>query len=887
MSRPQPGPPRLAEWLVRVCVRDDRWRAVTIGDLREELARVARAAGSTRAALWYWRQALALTIRAAAVAAAAPFRPHGDGLMRSLLTETRLAIRSLRRQPLVTAIVIGTLALGLGANAATFGMIDALLLRPFAIPDVDRLVVISESSPDDPFPQHAVSPAAFLDFRRQTDSLRRVAALDWWDVNLAGGDEPERVQGTLVTSDFFPLMGVMPARGRFIQPPDEVHGAHRQVVLSDGMWHRRFAAAPDVVGRAILIDGEPHEVVGIAPPGFDFPNATEIWGALAFDAETGTVRDRRWLTVVGELVPGRTRDDVASEVAVIYERMRQAHPDATRHHAAVVHTFTAAMVDVGMPQVLALWQAAALLVLLIGCANVASLLLARGADRQRELAVRAAIGAGRGRIIRGLLVESGVLALVSVPAALGVARAVFAGVRASMPAELVRFLPGWHQMGIDSRVIAFTFAAALGTAALFGILPALQASRPSLTGALTDGGRTGTAGRGRSRLRRGLVVAEIALALPLLAAAGLAAIGSHRFANGPQGYEPSGLLQMRTFLPDAAYADADARRQFTERLLEAVAGVAGVQEAATANVLPASAGGNLRREIVVEGRPLDPDVRQLANARAVSPGFFETMRIPLVEGRTIVAADREDTQPVAVVSRALARRYFPDGSPIGQRIRIGEDETWVTVIGVSGDVVHDWFLYREEPTSYVPVSQGPSAYVNVVARTAGDPMSLAPALRRALWTVDSTQPAFDVMTLEAAIHQRTTGLRFISRLMAGFGGLALVLAAVGIYGVVAHQVAQRRHEIGVRMALGASSASVLRQTIGQSARMTLLGIAIGLALGVALARVMESALFGVVAVEPALLAAIAATFAVVALLASLLPARQASRVDPVEALRLE
>ncbi len=805
-------------------------------------------------------------------------------MIASLLQEIRGAFRALVHQPLVGAIVIVTLALGLGANIATFGMIDALVLRPFTIPDVDRLVMFSENSADDPYPQETISPANARAYEQPLPSLEGVASYAWWDVNLAGSNEPERILGFRVSAGFFPLLRVTPALGRPLDASDGVWGRHQQVVIGDGLWKRRFGGDPSVVGRVVRLDGEPYTVVGVAPAAFVFPNGSEVWAPLAFNPTDAANRTGRYLTTFARLAPGASIERASAEVEATFNRLATEHPDDHRDRRLVARTFTEGMIDIGLPQILGLWQAAAFLVLLIGCTNVANLLLARGAARQRELAVRLAIGAGRWRLVRQLLVESMVLALVATPAALAIAALVFNVLRSAMPATLVRFVPGWDRMQLNPALIAYAVGAALLTAIVFGLLPAWQASRPNLTGTLRDGGRSVTGAAGRSRLRRGLVVAEIALALPLLIASGLAAVGAQRFASGPQGYDPAGVLRVRTILPESAYETPEARLAFAERLAEGARSLPGVQLAATTSILPSGA-SNARRTITIDGRPPDPNPASI-NYRAISPDYLAVLRVPILQGRGIAAADRTGSEPVVVISQSAARRFWPDEPAVGRRLRLGDaDRPWLKVIGVAGDTIDDWFQYRKEITAYVPVAQAPSPIVNLVIRTDGDPAALADRARGLVTSLDAAQPAFDVMTMSEALRVRTTGLRFVSGLMAGFGVLALVLATVGIYSVMAFYVAQRRHEMGIRMALGATARDILRLTVGHGARMASLGIVIGLVLGVALARLMESALFGIVAVEPWLFAAISAVLALSALAASLLPARLATKVDPASALR--
>lgn len=888
MTRRSVTPPRAAELLVQWLLRDEPWRDTTLGDLREELADTAAREGHRRARRWYWRETRRLMTDHMLDA----WRRHRatsatrkDSLMRAVLSEFRIATRALLRQPLVSAVVIVTLALGLGANAATFGMIDALLLRPFTIDNVDRLVVLSELSAQDPYPQEAFSPGNYADLRQDPPAaLSRLTTVGWGDVNLSGTDRPERVQGSRVGAEFFPMLSVTPAAGRFFDPKDEAEGAALTVVISDSLWKRRFGGAADIIGSTVRINGQPHTVIGRTPAEFDFPNGSDMWTPTILTAEEQRDRKSKYLTVVGELAPGATLDQAQAQATIKYQRMQELAPDANKIYTLKVHTFTKAMVDFGMPTVLGLWQAAALLLLLIAGTNIANLLLARGAERQRELAVRLAIGAGRSRIVRQLLVESIVLAAVAIPAALLVAWGAIEVLKSMMPAELIRFVSGWTSMGITPRVVIVTSLAALVTAVLFGLLPALQSSRPQLTASLKDGGRSATAGVGRSRLRRALVVAEIAIALPLLVTSGLAAVAGHRMASGPQGYDPDNVVRLRLDLPEATYPNVDARRVFTERLLDEARQLPGVQ-VATTSVSPA-APTNQRRQVVVDGRPEDPNGPRWINYRAVSPGFFDVLGIPIVEGRAITAQDRNGTQQVALVSRALAELYWPGQSPVGRRVKLSPTATeWVTVVGVTGDVLDDWFNSRNAPTIYAPVMQWPSSQVFLLGRVQGNADDGLSRLRDAVFRVDSSVPPFSTETMRQAIYTRTTGLRFVGQLMAAFGVLALVLSAAGIYSVMAHFVAQRRHEIGVRMALGATTRDVLRLTVGSGLRLASLGIAIGLAFGVAASRLIEGALFGVVALEPVLFVAITAVLTTVALVATLLPARHAISVDPAGALR--
>ncbi|HSC25723.1 MAG TPA: ABC transporter permease [Vicinamibacterales bacterium] len=807
--------------------------------------------------------------------------------MRTIGLETRYAFRSLRKTPMLTGIVVLTLALGLGANAAVFAIIDALVIRPFPFRDVDRIAMIWDRREGSSFDNtdETISPANFLDLRRRADTFEHLTAFQWWDVNLVGRDEPERVQGFFVSPGFFRIIGVQPVHGRAFLPVEETFGEHRRAVLGYGLWQRRFGGDPAIVGQTITLDAEAHEVVGIAPPGFDFPTGAEVWAPLAFDTETAAVRNRHYLTVIGRLAPGRSLEDAKAQVAVIGDNLRQQFPDANRNRTTNVWTLSQGMIDQGLSPVLALWQASAIFVLVIGCANIASLLLARAAERQRDVAVRLAMGASQGRVVRELLLESALLALAAVPAAIAVAWISLEAFRGAMPAKILKFVPGWESIDVDWRLIAVTTALALLTSMIFGMLPSLQAARPRLAEALKEGGRSATVSRTRQRLRRGLVVAEVALALPLLVASGMGALGAYRFLNGPQGYDPDGVLTMRLVLPDAKYSEAQVRRNFTSAVVDRLSALPGVEAAAAVNVIP-SIGSNSGRAIEIEGQPIpDPVNPPSADFRSATPGIFDAMRIPLLSGRAIAASDRPDTQPVAVVSDSLARRSWPDADPLGRRIKVGTE--WRTVVGVAGDIIQDWFSRRNIPTVYVPYEQSPAGSLVLVLRTSSDPATLTAGALGALRAVDPTQPAYDVMPMRQVLQERTIGLQYIASIMGVFGTLALLLAVVGVYGLMTYLVAQRTHEIGVRIALGASRRDVMGLTVGQAGRLTAIGAVIGVLLSVAVGRLIEAGLVGSATSDPRLVLAFAAVLVGAALAAGYLPARRAAAIDPIIALRAE
>jgi putative ABC transport system permease protein len=863
------------------------------GDLHEEFVTIARRAGPVRAWFWYAGQVARIGLRTLVRRAAGPRRdphlsPAGDSLMRSLVTDIRHALRGLGKRPALGALVVVTLALGLGANATIFALIDAVILRPFTVPNLDRVVMVGETAPYLSFGvQESVSPANYRDWKRQADVFDRMAAFEWWDVNLSGGDEPERVSGFFVGADFFPALGVEPVRGRAFTPDEETRGRHQRVILGYDLWQRRFAGDPAVVGATIQLDAQPYEVVGVAPAGFSFPLGSQLWAPLAFDENAAARRSDRALSVIARLAPGNTIDEASAQMAVIAERLAQQYPESNKGHGARVVTLIRGIGDPALGPIAVMWQAAAGFVLLIACANIANLLLARGAERQRELAVRTALGASRRRIVRELLVESLVLAMAAVPIALAVAWIGTEVIRVNMPASLLRFLDGWQSMDVDGRLLAFTVAAAALTALVFGLLPALRASRPALSETLKDSGRATTAGRNRQRLRATLVVGEVALALPLLVASGISTVGAWRFLNGPQGFEPEGLYIMRAVLPEGKYADPLARQRFVDALLLKLAAIPGVRSAAAANVLPAG-NGSPERPIEIEGqaRPADAANPVTVGYRSVSPDLFATMQIPMLRGRGFTGADGPGALDVAIISKSAADRHFPGADPLGRRVRLG-DGPWLTVVGVAGDVIHQWFNSRHAPTLYRPYAQAPTFNVALALRAEGHLAALAAPSRAAVRAVDPSQPVFDQMSMREALQVRTIGLQYVAGIMGTFGALALALAVVGVYSVMAFVMAQRTHEIGVRIALGAARTDVLRLTVGHAARLAGAGVAIGLALAAGVERVMNAALEGVFAADVRLSLAFAAILLLSAIAAAYLPGRRATRIDPLIALRAD
>lgn len=806
--------------------------------------------------------------------------------------DVRLALRSMWRQKSISLLLVVTLGLGLGANVATFTILDATLLRPLDFPNLDHLVRIWETSPStDSFEQWNISPANFLDFREQSKgTLGALVALEYWNANLLGRDAPERVSGFKVSPEFFHALGVKLHSGRAFLAEEGNAGAAPSVVIGHGLWQRAFGGDANVVGRSVVMDGVSYTVVGIATQGFQFPEGAEIWSPLVLPAPGAASRDQRFLTAVGFLRPGTAIDRARAELSTISKRLEAAHPTFNRARSVRVETLARGFEDQGMRPVLGFFQLGALLVLLIACINVANFLLARGAERRREIAVRQALGAARSRILSQLLTEGLVTALMAMVVALPTAALAARAMRDMMPAEIARFVNGWSNIDLDGRAAFFGLVLATMSALLFSLTPARRAANPDLTDALKEGGRASTDGASRQRGRSALVVSQIASALALVLVASLAARSAWTLIEGPQGYDPENLLALDVSLSEGKYADKESLLTFVRESLARLSEMPGVTSVAAANVLP-SRNSNSGRRIRIEGDPTQEETDlPIADSRTVSPTYFETMKLPLYSGRLINSRDddAEGALPVAVVSRAFAERSWPGLDPIGRRFRAGEPTApMVTVIGVCGDVIHQWFARRNQPTYYRPYAQEPRLSLSFVVRTTGDPEALGPSARRAVAAVDPYQPAFGVRSMRRSIDSATIGVRFVASIMTSLSGLALLLALTGVYGVMAYRISLRTLEIGVRRALGASRGDILRLTMGQAVWLTAGGLALGGAAGVGLSRLLSSLLQGAVAVDLSMVLGFSGLLAAAALLAAYVPARRSLGIDPARALRAD
>ena len=808
------------------------------------------------------------------------------------MNEIRFALRQLRKSPAFTFIAILTLALGIGANTAIFSVVNAVILRPLPYKAPDQLVWIWETSPKNDIEFEPLSYPNFTDFREQAQSFAAVGAFTNASPILAGADgEPERVTGAAVVGDFFTVLGIEPVLGRKFAAHENEDGKNRVTILSHAFWQRRFGADPNLVGQQIQLNGNQYTVVGVMPPSFQDPVAAakrpvELWMPLAISEGMRNARRGDFLQVIARLKPGVGIDQARAELKGIAARLEQQYPDTNTNWSTIVDPLHHTLTGNVRPALMILLGAVAFL-LLIACANVANLLLARASARQREIAVRSALGASRARIIRQLLTENMLLSLAG-----GVAGLLFAwwGTRALLALSPGN-IPRLSSVGIDPQVLVFTLLISLVTGLLFGLAPALIVSKLNLNETLKEGGRSSAEGAGGRRLRNGLAIAEIALSLILLVGAGLLIRSFLRLQDVNPGFNPSNLLAAELSLPTAKYAENPQVVNFYDQLLARIAEQPGVRSTALTTSLPLAGGGDFLA-FAIEGRPVAradrvPD----AEARVVSTDYFRAMEIPLRRGRVLTEQDTPDAPDAAVINEALARKYFAEEDPIGKRITFDDPQTadveWFNIVGVVGDVRQSTLQAEPYPQIYSSYRQTPRRALTIVLRTAGEPTSMANTLRQQVWSLDRQQPLHNVRTVEQVLAQSIARPRFNTLLITILAGVALLLAAVGIYGVISYSVTQRTHEIGVRMALGASAGNVLRLVIGQGMLLAGIGLAVGVVGAFAVTRIMGTLLYGVSANDPLTYIALVGLLGLIALIASYIPARRAMRVDPVVALRNE
>ena len=805
------------------------------------------------------------------------------------MNDLRYSLRVLIKNPAFTATALLTLALGIGVNTAIFSAVDSVLLRPLPMREPDRVVSVWEHSLRVGIDRNDVAPANFVDLRNQNRVFEGVGAFGDFNMNLTGQGEPARLEGRVVTADVFNLLGVKPALGRTIHPEDDQDGRHRVVVLSDRLWQRRFNSDPSIVGQNITLNNESYTVIGVMPPDFFFPDReAEMWTPWAMSPDEASGRGDHYLRVMARLKPGVTIEQANAEVETIAGRLSTEHPRTNEGLGFSVNSFHEDYVGSLRTPILILFAAVAL-VLLIACANVANLLLAQATSRRREIAIRIALGARRFVIVRQLLVESLLLAVGG--GVLGVMGAIW-GVQ-WLSALVPESLSQLESVTIDARVLVFTLGVTVLTALVFGALPAFHASRAKPGETLGEVGRDSSGGMSGRYVRRVLVVAEVALAVVLLVGAGLLIRSFQRLRQVDPGFRTDNLLTMRVVLPGTKYRTSEQRRVFYDELLRRVDELPGVESAGIITFLPLSTSG-LNFSFSVEGRAMPGDMNlPLALYRVVSPDYFRTMDIPLQRGRVFDSRDTAESPPVIVVNRRLAEEFWPGEDPTGKRLKIGSVDSpnpWAVVAGVVADVRQSGLYGEQTFEIYVPYAQERRGFVaprDLIVRTSGDASSLAGAVRQAVWAVDKDQPISDVRTMDQVLARVVSRERFQTLLLALFATLALALACVGLYGVISYAVVQRTHEIGVRMALGAQPGDVLRLVINQGMLLTLIGLAIGVVAAFAVTRVMTEMLFGVTPTDPLTFAGVPIVLGVIALLACYVPARRATKVDPLVALRYE
>ena len=819
-----------------------------------------------------------------------PGTPRRFGMLGDLKHDLRYGVRMLWKNPGFTAVAVIALALGIGANSAIFSVVNTVLLSPLPYDEPERLVMVWEDDTKHGYPNDTPAAANYVDWREQNKVFEGMAALADQSYNLTGSGDPERIDGKRVNANLFELLGVAPLHGRAFAAEEDRPGANKVVILSHALWQRRFGSDAGVVGQALTLNGEGHTVVGVMPASFQFPDReAEMWVPIAFTQQEAANRGRHYLKVVARLKRGVSLEQARAEMSTIAARLQQQFPEQNTDLGASVEPLHEHLVGDIRPALLVLLGAVGL-VLLISCANVANLLLARAAVRQKEIALRTALGASRMRLIRQFLTESVLLAAFG--GVIGLLLAVW-GVtllKTFIPENISQV----KAINVDTRVLVFTVLVTLLTGLVFGLAPAAQASKFNLNETLKEGGRDAAAARGGNFVRGLLVVAEVAISLVLLVGAGLLINSFLRLRSVDPGFRTDNLLTMSVVLPQQKYPDQARRTAFYTDMLRRVEALPGVHSAGVTNWIPLVMQGD-SIGVTIEGQPVPVPGQgkpPVLVTRVVSPGYFGTMGIQLLEGRVFEEGkDRVDSPCVIVIGEAVARRYWPGESALGKRIapgRVESDEDWCQVVGVVKDVRQRELASEPIPLAYFTYEQaGFFAPRYLVVKTAADPQALAGTVRKTVWEVDKDQPVSNVNTMEGVLSESIARQRFSTLLLGIFAGLAMILAAVGIYGVMSYSMAQRTREIGIRMALGAQKRDVLMLAVGQGLKLVAIGVALGLVGAFALTRVMTSLLYGVSATDPATLVTISLVLVAVALLASYIPARRAAKVDPLIALRYE
>ena len=817
--------------------------------------------------------------------------------MNGVLKDISYAIRTLLKQPLFMTVSIITLALGIGANTAIFSIVNAVVLRPLPYTDPDRLVMLWETMPGSD--RRSVAPGNFVDWRDQNRTFAQLAATFYGNFNLTGDGEPERIDGATITSNFMQVLGAQPQLGRTFQADDDDHQDRNLVLLSDSLWQRRFGARRDVINRGVTVDDQSYTVVGVMAPGFNFPDHSEMWvlgrnrGAVPASLIAQSPgndwvheRDAHFIRVIGRLKPGATLSQAQSDIAGITRRLEQQFPETNGGLGSnLVSLHTQIVGDIRATLFILLGAVG--LVLLIACTNVANLMLARASQRDREIAIRAAVGASRGRLLRQLLTESLLLSSLG-----GVAGLLLSFWIVDL---FVRLSPGdiprLNEAGADLRLFGFAFLLSVLTGICFGLLPSFHAARTNLNSALKDGSKGSEGGQGR-RARNGLVVAEVALAQVLLVGAALLAISYVHVAQIEPGFNPDRVLTAKIAPARQKYPDPKSRSAFYKTALENLQHLPGVESAALVMSLPLG-GASMNRGFNVEGRPNPKaDENVTMDFQIISADYFSTLQIPVTRGRALTELDAENSERVIVINEAMARRYWPNENPVGKRLAVGDsakDTAWRTIVGVVADNRHAGVSETPVPTGFISYRQDLESWPRMafVIKSKTEAAALTSGVRKALASVDPTQPVYAIEPMTNLLSSSIAQRRFVMSLLASLAFLAVTLAMIGVYGVISFSVSERTREIGIRMALGARTVDVLRMVLGQGMKLAIAGIGIGLAAGLALMRVLASMLFEVSPTDMRTFTLVAFGLAVVALVASYLPARRATRVDPLKALRYE
>ncbi len=799
--------------------------------------------------------------------------------------DVRLGVRALVHSPIFTVVTVLSLALGIGANTAIFSVVNGLLLRPLPYPEAEQIVDVWHTPPQQAFPgldRFSVSPANYIDWKAQSTSFEQMAVYTYTGLSLSTSNDPLSLIGAAVSSDFFSVLRTNPMQGRTFTPDEERAGSDQVAVISHGLWQRAFGANPNIIGQTLTLNSRSFTVVGIMPAGFEFPREAELWVPLAWDDKERQVRSIHDYLVVARLKQNVSLDQAQAEMSTISSRLEQQYTEDNKGWGAVVIPLREDLVGDIRLALLVLFSAVGF-VLLIACANVANLMLARGANRRKEMAVRIALGAGRARLVRQLLTESVLLAVTG--GLLGLLLAVWG----SKMLVKLGSLPNAGEIGIDTWALGFTFLVSFAAGIIIGIVPALQFTRTNISETLKQGsGRTGGSPI-KQHTRKALVISEVALSLVLLIGAGLMIRSFWKLQNVNPGFDTSNALTMSVFLTPSRYSEPHQVLAFFDRAMEQIRAVPGVVSVGTTTTIPLAGGGSTQ-PFTVEGRPAGAIAEQpMAQTRYISPDYFRAIGIPLRQGRVFSDYDRDNSVPVVIISEAMARRFWPGENPIGKRLTpsFHSEQGAREIVGIVGDVKSSGLEVDSAAMMYLPFRQSPRPFLSFVVRTASNPESLIQPVSKAIYSIDKEQALTDVQTMDQVLIASLSGRRFNMTLLLAFAGVALLLAAVGVYGVMNYTVTLRRRELGIRMALGAEATDVLRLVLRQGLTLTLIGVAAGLIAAYALTRLMATLLYGVTATDYLTFITVPAMLIVVGLAASYVPARRATKVNPTIALRTE